>query len=805
MKTENNLTFEDYISPIIRVIIKNETEIITNKIYPKNLPFKSILISEKLPVDINYTIQKNVIDINKPLIELVSKTSEELTDLELVIESEDILDISEKRINKSNNQDIRYKILRPYQKPFRILCFNSLETSVSIRKYEKQTLEFFGLKNFVLSKSSYCNSNNDLYISHGENRNFYKINKIKLNIEKLDDIPWEKKYHSMIYIPMKYIYFIGGNSRVTFYYDFINKVFKLWSPLKYLEKYPGLAYVNKTYIYAFGHQKKLDDFNFIERTNIRKKTNWEVIDIKLSQPFNLKRFACVLSNDEKIYFVGGKEAKSDRIFFFDLKNNEISKTTQINTFMRINESNFYDINKFTSVLLPQETNGDIKFIAFNHRTKKFRKLRFERDYDITSENNFMELCQTDPNNEGMKITAEVNLKKLENKFEKEKTGIGDISKEDDLQIPNLSEIKKLLLGDKNILNKNVEAMIFNRKRIKNKISDKIDGDDSENEYQNIRDNYDEDENNFFNEEKSEHDIEEENNEKNDNNKLRAVPRRKINDINKGEYLKDIFNQDVDKDIDLLKVKNPKITIDDYKNLIHLNRITSSYMPIKLPNSTNNTLESINGLRQSRTSPFKFNNENRYYFDLTGKKKNVSITENKPESNNKENKDDNSSQNNNKDIIEIKKKINTNIVDSKDKINQEINNNPNLNIDIDNKIPITQTPENNLNDNLNKNKTYNLQTSTNSDYILNATIKGKMTSIIGEKNFGILKANDTKKALTLRELFDGSVDDKIILKYGNIVVPGSEISNQEKKESKEIEDNKDIMNIKPQNELITGII
>ena len=241
MKTENTLTFEDYISPIIRVIIKNETEIITNKIYPKNLPFKSILISEKLPVDINYTIQKNVIDINKPLIELVSKTSEELTDLELVIESEDILDISEKRINKSNNQDIRYKILRPYQKPFRILCFNSLENSVSIQKYEKQTLEFFGLKNFVLSKSSYCNSSNDLYISHGENRNFYKINKIKLNIEKLDDIPWEKKYHSMIYIPMKYIYFIGGNSRVTFYYDFINKIFKLWSPLKYLEKYPGLA------------------------------------------------------------------------------------------------------------------------------------------------------------------------------------------------------------------------------------------------------------------------------------------------------------------------------------------------------------------------------------------------------------------------------------------------------------------------------------------------------------------------------------------------------------------------------------
>ena len=72
--------------------------------------------------------------------------------------------------------------------------------------------------------------------------------------------------------------------------------------MKYIEKYPGLVYVNKTYIYAFGHPKKLDDFNFIERTNIRKKPKWDVINCKLSEPFNLKRFACILSNDEKILF-----------------------------------------------------------------------------------------------------------------------------------------------------------------------------------------------------------------------------------------------------------------------------------------------------------------------------------------------------------------------------------------------------------------------------------------------------------------------------------------------------------------------
>ena len=301
MKTDYNLLYEDYISPIIHLIIKNELEIITNKIVPKNLPFKSILISEGLPFDINYSIENKIIDINKPIIELISEKSDELTDVELIIDSENILDISDNQKNKLDNKNIQYKILCPYQKPFRVLLFNSMENSVSIKKYDKENLEFFQLSNFNLSKSSYCNSNNDLYISTGETRNFYKINNIKLNIEKLDDIPWSKKYHSMIYIPNKYIYFIGGNTKATFYYDFINKIFKLWAPLKYIETNPGLVYVNKTYIYSFGHQKKLDDFNFIEFTNIKKRAKWDVINIKLREPFNLKKFACVLSKDEKIY------------------------------------------------------------------------------------------------------------------------------------------------------------------------------------------------------------------------------------------------------------------------------------------------------------------------------------------------------------------------------------------------------------------------------------------------------------------------------------------------------------------------
>ena len=140
MKTETILTFEDYISPLIRVIIKNKTEIITNKIYPKNFPFKSILISEGLPSDNNYIYQNSIIDINRPIIELVSQKIDEITDLELVIESEDILDISEYKGNKPLKDTTYHRILCPYEKPFRILLYIPQENNVSIKKYDKDTL-----------------------------------------------------------------------------------------------------------------------------------------------------------------------------------------------------------------------------------------------------------------------------------------------------------------------------------------------------------------------------------------------------------------------------------------------------------------------------------------------------------------------------------------------------------------------------------------------------------------------------------------------------------------------------------------
>ena len=69
--SENLLKFDDFISPTVRVIIKSKIEIILNKIYPKNTIFKNILISENLNPDAQYSLMKNPIDLNKPIIDIV--------------------------------------------------------------------------------------------------------------------------------------------------------------------------------------------------------------------------------------------------------------------------------------------------------------------------------------------------------------------------------------------------------------------------------------------------------------------------------------------------------------------------------------------------------------------------------------------------------------------------------------------------------------------------------------------------------------------------------------------------------------
>ena len=55
----------------------------------------------------------------------------------------------------------------------------------------------------------------------------------------------------MIFVPKKYIYFVGGCTKDTFFYDTSSNLFGEWAPLKQEKTSPALALVNNRYLYAF--------------------------------------------------------------------------------------------------------------------------------------------------------------------------------------------------------------------------------------------------------------------------------------------------------------------------------------------------------------------------------------------------------------------------------------------------------------------------------------------------------------------------------------------------------------------------
>ena len=370
-------TDEDFIAPIVKLVVMTRNEILLNKIVSKKSSLRDVLKFENLNPEAVYIHSGNPLDVNQRIIDLIPQNVSRLTNVEL------ILDTVQMALEKKEKHIFYERILKPVANPFSLILFLPNEFIFSYKNYSQETLEYFKLENFSYNDNSCCNTPKDLFISGGKNgtKDFWKINNIKTNIEKLKDLPFSKTLHSMIYIPKKYIYFIGGNSKDVFYYDEFEDAFNDWSNLNNEIFSPALTLVDNTFIYAFGVQKFRNKNDFIERTNLREKPKWEILNIKLNNLiFNMKNFGAVLSDDKKVYFLGGREEKGEKLFCFDIDNNEIIKCRQENFSLIGFDKNFYMLNDFNSALIPN-LNEEAQIIIFNRKKKKFKKVKFDKEYD----------------------------------------------------------------------------------------------------------------------------------------------------------------------------------------------------------------------------------------------------------------------------------------------------------------------------------------------------------------------------------------------------------------------------------------
>ena len=236
---------------------------------------------------------------------------------------------------------------------FAIITFNTNNKELKFFNYDSKNSEFSFFSKFN-SFTAYCNANGYLYISGGENEqsedsekslveynDFFCIDlnqlnlsindinentninndnnslndikvKNKLNIKILPNLLEPRTWHSMIFVPDKYIFIVGGLIKSVEIYDIEKNTLEKDSELNEMRSECTLCMVNNIYLYAFCGFLLHQTFNCtVEKCNLRKSNRiWEYVNFnKNNNMLFIPSFFCVsyYKNDE-IILVGGNDS-----------------------------------------------------------------------------------------------------------------------------------------------------------------------------------------------------------------------------------------------------------------------------------------------------------------------------------------------------------------------------------------------------------------------------------------------------------------------------------------------------------------
>ena len=401
LNTENIKTENLYTEPIefsegkIKIIFKYENEIIYKNYYNRETKINEIIndflfLKEKND-DYTYIFNNEI----KYVLDNKKEIEEDNILKNILLNNEDItLNIN---INFCGLKNIPFNIdkyiydrLEVIGKPIkldRFLIFNFYKETNILKQLilENENIEESEIKYFS-SISSFCNGINKLYIYGGEKNEkeigiFWTIDLLNNKINQIK--PKEKLqpliFHSLIFIPKKYIFIIGGeNNNKTFYFDIEKEKFIFFSEIKENLIEPSLIFINNKYLYAISNIKKMK----IIRANLREENKWEKINILIPENINFsqKFFAICKYDKNKIFFIGGESLnKKQYIFQYNYNKNQIFQSKTILTEFDFIEKTFIPLNDVYYVILPNIQKGIFKMILFNKLKGVIEIVRFEFD------------------------------------------------------------------------------------------------------------------------------------------------------------------------------------------------------------------------------------------------------------------------------------------------------------------------------------------------------------------------------------------------------------------------------------------
>ena len=302
--------------------------------------------TETVQTNYEYSFKDNNykdLDISKPISSLTDK---ELLEVNIVYEGLDIPD--EKNMLREYSKSNRIGNIKNFEDYFEFKVFGLKD--IGLYSFNIKFDEYQELKKFN-NTTSYCNGNDHLYISGGEtvtvndqgennvefNDWIFRINLQDGKVTKLNNLIHKRSLHGMIFIPSKYIFFVGGNSKRVEYLNLSTMENYDDSELNEYHYEPTLFLTNSTFLYSFlGHTKE-DFSNAVERCNLRSKhRNWEIINLKNHEGvsfFVKTRFsACVNYDSSNILILGGNSTESDLSILDSSKANANTQETVENVF-----------------------------------------------------------------------------------------------------------------------------------------------------------------------------------------------------------------------------------------------------------------------------------------------------------------------------------------------------------------------------------------------------------------------------------------------------------------------------------------
>ena len=325
---ENNDAINSNI--IINYVLNGKTEF--QEIFKINDNISSIF--DLLPIKISKYAEYDL--MTKDNLSLLTKLNEKINTIFIDVESAEVY-LSYLGLDITNN------IRKEYEKSNSVIGIPLFDLGGDIgilifhKKEKNFTIEI--LKNNKLSEfnhlSSICNGKNILYLSGGDNgkstsTNFFSSIDL-LNINSIMELPKLKiarSWHSMIYLPKKYIYIVGGGTDEAELYDIEKKTIKIDSKMNEIRNECTLFLMNTIILYAFcGISDEGSFLPTVESCNLRQKERtWSYV--KYSSIDNTIFEECFyvgafFSDTSLILFASNEDDKKEfKNLLFDLEDEE---------------------------------------------------------------------------------------------------------------------------------------------------------------------------------------------------------------------------------------------------------------------------------------------------------------------------------------------------------------------------------------------------------------------------------------------------------------------------------------------------